>query len=69
MPSTVGSGRRAADFLVALDRESPPTSASISRGKRSSGGSAGADKTVEGTPAEAEQAAEAGVASAGSSEA
>jgi small subunit ribosomal protein S16 len=46
-----------------------PTSASISRGKRSSGGSAAADKTVEGTPAEAEQAAEAGVASAGSSEA
>ena len=42
-----------------------PTTASISRSKRS----AGADKSVEGTPAEAEQAAAAGVASAGSSEA
>lgn len=42
-----------------------PTAASISRSKRSSA----ADKTVEGTPAEAEKAAAAGVASAGSSEA
>jgi len=45
-----------------------PTSASISRGKRTTTAPA-ADRTVEGTPAEAEQAAEAGVADAGRTEA
>ena len=44
-----------------------PTSASISRSKRSD--KAAGDGTVEGTPTEAQQAADAGVASAGSSEA
>jgi small subunit ribosomal protein S16 len=42
-----------------------PTTASISRSRKP----ASADKTVEGTPAEAEQAAAAGVADAGPSEA
>jgi small subunit ribosomal protein S16 len=42
-----------------------PTTASISRSRKP----ASADKTVEGTPAEAEQAAAAGVAAAGPSEA
>jgi small subunit ribosomal protein S16 len=46
-----------------------PTAASISRSRKPADRSAAADKTVEGTPAEAEQAAGAGVADAKTSEA
>ena len=48
-----------------------PTTPSISRSKKPAAGQsdAAADSTVEGTPGEAEQAAAAGVANAGSSEA
>ena len=45
-----------------------PTAASISRSRKPADKSAAADKTVEGTPAEAEQAAGAGVADAKTSE-
>ena len=46
-----------------------PTAASISRSRKPADKPAAADKTVEGTPAEAEQAAGAGVADAKTSEA